>query len=434
MSIVLDLESIDYKVRERIDRELRFQPETAKGKYGKNKYKPKGGGSVITPYHVDEKDRVFLPFSYALKTVPKISRPTRDTYAAIAVDFVQQLRKGQKEVKSEILQAINTTGSVILSFYPGFGKTSLAIYISTKIRLRTLIIVHRLVLLEQWVESIRKFCPDATYSVITSKYSPKDLEADFLLVNAINVEKIGYEAFKTVGNLVVDEIHTIATETLSRSLYHVAPRYLIGLSATPTRPDGMDVLLQVYFGERQITRQLYRKHTVYRIDTGLEPEVRLTNSGTVDWGSVIEFQSNDNGRNEMIVDIVLSHKSRHFLVLCKRVSQAQYLQKRLIESGETVTSLVGSETQYDRDARVVIATVQKCGVGFSHDILDALILAADVEEYFIQYLGRVMRTEEVEPVVFDLVDNNSILKRHFSTRKHVYLSAGGSVKKYEKLN
>ena len=36
--------------------------------------------------------------------------------------------------------------------------------------------------------------------------------------------------------------------------------------------------------------------------------------------------------------------------------------------------------------------------------LDALILASDLEEYFIQYLGRVMRREDVEPYIFDIVD------------------------------
>ena len=54
-----------------------------------------------------------------------------------------------------------------------------------------------------------------------------------------------------------------------------------------------------------------------------------------------------------------------------------------------------------------------------------------MEEYFIQYLARVMRTEEVEPIVFDLVDNHKGLKKHFSQRKKVYLKAGGTIKNYE---
>jgi superfamily II DNA or RNA helicase len=239
-------------------------------------------------------------------------------------------------------------------------------------------------------------------------------------------------AFRDVGFLVVDEIHTVATETLSKCLFYITPRYLIGLSATPTRSDGMDILLDVYFGDVKITKKLYRPHTVYRINTNLEPELKYSNSGTVDWSSVIDFQSNTVERNDMIVDITQQLPDRYILILCKRISQAEYLVGKLEKLGDKVTSLVGSNTQYDRSARVMVATVQKCGVGFDWDKLNTLILATDVQEYFVQYLGRVMRTPQGNPIVFDLVDDNNILNRHFSIRKKVYKETGGHIIKIEK--
>ena len=80
-----------------------------------------------------------------------------------------------------------------------------------------------------------------------------------------------------------------------------------------------------------------------------------------------------------------------------------------------------------------MATVQKAGVGFDHPRLNSLILASDVEEYFIQYLGRVMRTEKVEPFIFDLVDDNPILKKHYYTRRKIYLEHGGIIKDFKKF-
>ena len=133
----------------------------------------------------------------------------------------------------------------------------------------------------------------------------------------------------------------------------------------------------------------------------------------------------------MIIQVIQKHKDRHFLVLCKRISQAEYLIEKLLQKGETVTSLLGNNNKFDEKCRILVATVQKCGVGFSHDILDALVIASDMEEYFIQYLGRVMRTEEVEPLIFDFVDDHPILKRHFATRKSVYLESGGEIKTYK---
>ena len=55
------------------------------------------------------------------------------------------------------------------------------------------------------------------------------------------------------------------------------------------------------------------------------------------------------------------------------------------------------------------------------------MLACDVEEYFIQYLGRIFRTKEGLPIIFDLVDNNSILNKHWNTRRKIYQDHGGTV-------
>ena len=59
---------------------------------------------------------------------------------------------------------------------------------------------------------------------------------------------------------------------------------------------------------------------------------------------------------------------------------------------------------------------------------------SDVEEYFIQYLGRVFRREDVRPVIFDIVDNFNSLKRHYYTRKKVYEESGGTILKFNKEN
>ena len=65
-------------------------------------------------------------------------------------------------------------------------------------------------------------------------------------------------------------------ESLSRCLQYIYPRYLIGLSATPYRPDGLNDLLTIYFGNYKIVRKLYCPHSVYRVNTGFTPKVEKT--------------------------------------------------------------------------------------------------------------------------------------------------------------
>ena len=124
------------------------------------------------------------------------------------------------------------------------------------------------------------------------------------------------------------------------------------------------------------------------------------------------------------------------MILVKRVSQGEYLLNTLISYGEHTTSLLGNNQTFDREARILIATGQKCGTGFDHDKLDTLVLASDFEEYFVQYLGRIFRKRDTEPIVYDFVDKNGILEKHFKTRKEIYTEHGGTIKQYdiEKLN
>ena len=80
----------------------------------------------------------------------------------------------------------------------------------------------------------------------------------------------------------------------------------------------------------------------------------------------------------------------------------------------------------------MIGTVSKVGVGFDHPRLDTLLLAADVEEYFIQYLGRVFRRQDTVPIIFDIVDKNPIIEKHYKTRKEVFIEHGGKIKNFNR--
>lgn len=233
------------------------------------------------------------------------------------------------------------------------------------------------------------------------------------------------------GGVIAHNCHTIVAETLSKSLLRLTPRYLIGLSATPYRPDEMDSLIHLYFGQNKIVRELFRRHTVYMVNTKFTPELKYLNNGKLNWGAVLDSQATNQKRNDLIVHIVTNNKERNFLILTKRVEQARYLIDKLIELKENVTNLVGSKQDYDSSARILVATIQKVSCGFDHAKLDTLLLAADTEEYYTQVLGRIFRTKNTEPLVFDLVDDNPVLKRHFERRREVYRKYGGVVKYIE---
>ena len=415
MSLITGLDSIPV---EKVNKDLLIKIEPKYG-IGQTKY--------VQPYTLVS-DQICLPFAYASRVL-KIVRPLRNTFPGTKKKFKGKLRLEQDEVRKEAVKSLNKRGSIMISAYPGFGKTCIAILIAIMIRLRALIVVNKIILMKQWEESILKFCPTAVVHRVTTR-SPKK-PGDFYIINAQNAEKKGRKFFSDVGLVIVDEAHMIMAETLSKSMQYVYPRYLIGLTATPYRPDGLDILLQLYFGRHKIIRKLQRKHLVYKVDTGFIPKIEKTIQGRVNWGSILDQQANCVERNELILNIIETYSTRNFLILVKRVTQGNYLIKRLQEKKISVTNLIGSNQEFESTARVLVGTCQKVGTGFDHPKLDTLILAADVQEYFIQYLGRIFRVKDSKPIVFDLVDSNGILRRHYSTRAKVYREHGGVIRPYK---
>ena len=413
MSLKIDIETLNNEDRDKINKDLTVRIES---KMGMTK--------TLYMYEIVNED-IYLPFSYAINEM-KRSRRLRSEYSRMSIEFAATLRDAQKIIKDEAISCLNKTGSVIISCYTGFGKSICAINLAQTIKLKTLIIVNKIVLINQWKESISNFCPETKVQKLTSK-SIFDTEADFYIVNAINVEKLGKTFLKDIGLIIVDEAHLIMAETLSKSLKYISPRYLVGLTATPYRPDGFDILLELYFGKNKIIREMKREHFVYKVYTGFKPVMEKCENGKINWGALLKSQSEDEKRNELIVNIVKKFKDRTFLVLTKRVEQAKLLLKKIKEAGENVSSLIGSQQEFDHDCRILVGITSKCGTGFDFPKLDALLLACDVAQYFIQVLGRVFRKLDTIPLVFDLIDDNPILMSHFRDREETYIKTGGKL-------
>jgi len=414
MSLKVDINTLNNETRDKINDNLTL------------KINNKMGGLTRTLYTYEIiNDDIYIPFSFASYDLG-ISRRNRKEFPSMNTEFIATLRDEQKIVKDEAIKYLNKTGSVLISLYTGGGKTVTSISLAQTIKLKTLVIVNKIVLINQWKDSILTFCPESKVQKLTSK-SEFDDESDFYIINAINVEKLGKSFFKDIGLVIVDEAHLIMAETISKSLKYISPRYLIGLTATPYRPDGFDMLLDLYFGKNKIIREMYREHRVYMIETGFKPRMEKTENGRINWGAILKDQSEDDNRNKIIINIVRHFSDRNFLVLTKRVEQGKILYNELKKYGENVDSLIGNKQDFDRNCRILVGITSKCGTGFDFPKLDALLLACDVDQYFIQVLGRVFRTKDTLPFIFDLVDNNPILLKHFKSRKEVYEKTGGKI-------
>ena len=443
MSIFIPSSEVSDEDIQQWERDLTIETEVAPPRQKMvKKWRPPSPTCCVLRVHrqkVDDLATVAIPFAYATRHAKtQQHRPLRTSFPAF-VDATTdkpkiQPRPEQKEIMTETIQVLQAQkGSVCISVYPGGGKTFMALCLARRIGLRTLILTHRIVLMQQWRETVEKCFPGIVCPVLSTSTRPEEFQdASICISNALTVPKSAWAAacMQSFGTVIVDECHLMVSKVLVQALTFVAPRYLIGLSATPYRPDGLDKLLQLYFGGRMVVRELRRQHACIRFDTDVEAPQSKTERGETDWNAVLAFQATDEARNTALVSVCLKacFSGRNMLVLCKRRDHCDLLASMFQQQGESsVSCFYGTQTTFDKECRVLISTFPKVGVGFSHERLDMLVLAADAQEYFLQYLGRVFRRPDTEPVVIDAVDQHPLLHRHWLVRQRVYKKSGGSI-------
>merc|ERR1712166_983046 len=148
------------------------------------------------------------------------------------------------------MEHIKTNGGGLLALHTGFGKTCLGLNIISRINLKTLIIVHKEFLLRQWIEGIEQFLPDARVGKIQAQViDVEDKDIVICMLQSLSMKEYPQELFNEYGLTIIDECHHISSEVFRRSLFKVVSKYMLGLSATVKRKDGLTHVIKMFLGE-----------------------------------------------------------------------------------------------------------------------------------------------------------------------------------------
>lgn len=386
-----------------------------------------------------DRTNVHLPFHFGLQYASGASNAHAVQFCSGA-GFVGNMRADQLEVQEEVLSALKQNRACIVGARPGFGKTILSVDLVCKLRLKTVIIVKQVLVTTQWLKAFKEYAPTKKVQKVAS-LDALDEEADVYVLNPILFKSATKRTLLArCPLLIADEMHLLMTEVLIRALFHLHPAFMVGLSATPRRPkqDDFQKTIGWFFGPSIIERKLFRLHHVHVVNTGYKPELLKTTPQGLDWNHVLTDQAENENRNKLIVQSVVQCNqwaastqpelpSRIWLILVKRVAHATSLQALFARFAVTADLLVGAQKDFNRDCTVLIGTTAKIGVGFDFAPINSLCIAADVVEYFEQFLGRCMRTETVVPVVLDFDDSLPTLHKHFLIRLGEYKKYGGKL-------
>ncbi len=375
----------------------------------------------------------------------------RRSLKPVQFDFHGELKKFQKTAVEGMLKRDFGT----LSAPTGAGKTIMALAIIAERKQPTLIIVHSKELLNQWIERVETFLgiPSSEIGIIGNG---KKFIENRLTVGIVNsVYPLARELKEHVGHLIVDECHRCPSRTFTEAVTAFDCRYMLGLSATPWRRDGLTQLIYWHLGNKV--------HEVDRsslIEQGhvLAADVVPRETGFATWvDASTQYQEmlselvEDNERNSLIVQDVAHEACSETgvcLVLTDRKTHVDILARMLSAKGIEVERLTGAISVKERQrvvtrlnaglVRVIVATGQLIGEGFDSKHLSTLFIACPIrfDGRLIQYIGRVLRPApgKEKALIYDYVDSNvGVLDNAARGRQRVYDRAFSPCKNYYRV-
>jgi len=386
-------------------------------------------------WHEDAKN-LYLPKHFGIERYGQVPEREVAKTADLHWEFAGAIRPAQLPVVNSFLLPEPHDG--VLSLHTGGGKTVCALYIASRLKVPTLVIVHNTFLRDQWIDRIRAFLPKARIGRVQADVvDVADKDVVIVMLQTLSMKELNDNLFAPIGLVIVDECHHIASEVFVQALPKVTSRYMLGLSATPDRKDKLMFAIHWFLGPL-----LYKSDTGDSVDTQVKVEmyeyenddpefneIVTSSQGMVSVPIMVNKLTACEDRTRWLVRILMDvlEEGRQVLVLSDRVQHCKDildgLPPDLKDQACILSQAVKSEvrTEYCKTKTVLIATYSMCKEGFDVPTLNTLVMATprpDID----QIVGRILRVEKagrtVHPLIVDIVDPQ--FKRQFGARNTLY--------------
>lgn len=425
MSISILFEDISEEVLNEIESQCKIKP--ASTQYEKDP-------EPVVCYSLDvNTKKAFIPMGMGatlFDSFPNMNLThSRTTFTSQKTPFTRSTDpkkyRDQDVVMKEALLKLQKNNSVFLALATGFGKTTLGNILSARLGYKTCVLCHLDIVLEQWVSEFEQWTNAKVQRVKGNKLDPN---ADIYVIGIRKVANMDSSHFADIGTVIIDETHISTITAFTNSLLKFTPKYIIGLSATRKRNDGMHKLLNLYFGEDSefIERSETKDFRVIKVETNFEPTVEYTQVRgdlVVNWTKVVNSIAYIPERHILVANIVKAHPNDVILILSDRVEQSKSMYALLKERGESVSLLVEKTKDWDKTCRILVAGTKKAGVGFDDPRLTMLIMMSDTKKVE-QYEGRIRCTNNI---IYDIVDKNNMFENHWKIRMKWYIQRGAKI-------
>jgi len=382
------------------------------------------GKAKVTKFklYLESPNKLYVPRFYGQEKLGLATENKLSEGDPIHIEFNGSLRPEQEPIEELYLNSARDIGGGLISLKCGGGKTVLALHIISVLKVKTIVVVHKDFLMTQWRDRIREFLPEATIGKV--QQDTIDIEGkDIVLAMVQSLSKKEYVpgTFSSFGLAVFDECHHLGAEIFHKAMGKVSSKYMLGLSATPNRKDGLRRVFEWYIG----------------------PMVYMTTDKNKDYieTRILEYYSNDptysaietlwdgkpcmprminnicghKDRQSFINEIVIQEHAvgRKILILSDR---RDYLDCTLDYLNETIHKDVaglyvgGMKPKELRDSQgkdIILGTFSMASEGMDIPKLNTIVLSSPKSDV-VQSVGRILREKadkrKFHPLVIDIKD------------------------------
>ena len=398
---------------------------------GKDKFKYGRPEPPFDIYRITQKGILF-PKYYAFENVKNYQHTHDSVIQEISLPFSGTLRPHQIKSINCIKQSYEKCGGALLCLGCGLGKTVVANYIISEMKVKTVVLVHKEFLLNQWRERINTFLPNAKIGRVQGKVKDvKNKDIILVMLQTIAMKDFESDLFSNVGQLIVDECHHIAARVFCNAMFKIPVKYTLGLSATPQRKDGLEYVIHWFLGPTVLTMENIseNKVEVHIKHFDLEyPDEEYNKSGKLSLPNMITNLSLLEERNDKLVDITMdilnNDNSRKILILSERRQQLKNLQALFnainVACGLYIGGMKETELKNAESKQIMLSTYAMTSEGFDNPSLNTLIFATP-KTNIEQSVGRILRkVHDINPIIIDIIDNYSLFKIQGYQRTYFY--------------
>ena len=332
---------------------------------------------------------------------------------------------GQLNFIESIVAGCRSNGHGGLALAPTrSGKTLCSLEAACRLGRSTLILVDNVELMLQWAEEVRKHLRVGCGIIRQDDF---DISQPFTVatVQTLMHRQLPEEVRRRWGTVIVDECNVVPCMSLWTLLPRLYNRYLIGLTATPDRKDGLGEAIRWIIGpvlahlERRMEADVHWLALPWTADKAMK-----SSPSPVEVDGIV---MGDQGRINRLAAAAVSglRSGRRVLMMATLVEHCEKLAEAVNALGAATDLFVGSASKAALSAPVTIATYKKAAKGLSFEPPHTLFIPAGPVSDIRQAVGRALQPQVPHrTMILHPVDMTSVLRKWANNCATYYARCG----------